>query len=228
MIGIIGAMEVEVENIKNLLSNRNETKISGINFVTGEYNEKEVVVAKCGVGKVFASFCTEAMILTFKPEIIINTGVAGSLDTDLKIGDIVIADSVCQHDMDTSSLGDPKGMISDLNIIKIPADKDTCKVMADSVKRCGLNYRVGTIASGDQFVSDSRTKEYIAETFGAKACEMEGAAVGHVCYVNGIPFAVLRSMSDGADDGAMMDFAEFTKIAAANSANVIKEFLKIR
>ncbi len=225
MIGIIGAMEIEVEKIKAFLTDVQAETISGVNFVRGKFDEKDVVVAKCGVGKVFAGLCAEAMILKYNPELIINVGVAGCLDETLKIGDIVIADSVCQHDMDTSPLGDPVGMLSDINIIKIPADKKAYELFSECAKELSLPYSVGTIASGDQFVSSGDKKKFIIDNFGAKSCEMEGGAIGHVCYVNKVPFAVLRAMSDGADDGAKMDFPTFVKLAAENSTLVIKTFL---
>ncbi|MBQ7986470.1 MAG: 5'-methylthioadenosine/adenosylhomocysteine nucleosidase [Clostridia bacterium] len=225
MIGIIGAMDIEVEKIKGFLTDISTETISGVNFVRGKFDGKDIVVAKCGVGKVFAGLCAEAMILKYAPELIINVGVAGCLDETLKIGDIVIADNVCQHDMDTSPLGDPIGMLSDINIIKFPADKKACELFADCAKELCLPYSIGTIASGDQFVSSADKKKFITDNFGAKSCEMEGGAIGHVCYVNNVPFAVLRAMSDGADDGAKMDFPTFAKMAAENSTRVIKTFL---
>lgn len=225
MIGIIGAMDIEVEKIKAFLTETCEETVSGVNFVCGKYEDKDVVVAKCGVGKVFAALCAEAMILKYSPSLIINVGVAGCLDETLKIGDIVIADSVCQHDMDTSPLGDPIGLLSDINIIKIPADKKAYELFGECAKELKLPYSLGTIASGDQFVSSGEKKKYIIDNFNAKSCEMEGGAIGHVCYVNNVPFAVLRAMSDGADDGARMDFPTFAKKAAENSTNVIKAFL---
>ena len=225
MIGIIGAMDIEVEKIKAFLTDISTENISGVDFVRGQFENKDVVVAKCGVGKVFAGLCAEAMILKYSPNLIINVGVAGCLDETLKIGDIVIADEVCQHDMDTSPLGDPVGLLSDINIIKIPADKKAYELFSECAKELSLSHTVGTIASGDQFVSSSEKKKYIIDNFGAKSCEMEGGAIGHVCYVNNVPFAVLRAMSDGADDGAKMDFPTFAKMAAENSTNVIKSFL---
>lgn len=225
MIGIIGAMDIEVEKIKDFLTDITTETISGVNFVRGKFEGKDIVVAKCGVGKVFAGLCAEAMILKYEPSLIINVGVAGCLDSTLKIGDIVIADNVCQHDMDTSPLGDPVGMLSDINIIKIPADEQACKLFSECAKELNLPYSIGTIASGDQFVSSHEKKQFIIDNFGAKSCEMEGGSIGHVCYVNNVPFAVLRAMSDGADDGAKMDFPTFAKMAAENSTLVIKTFL---
>lgn len=227
MIGIIGAMEIEVERIKSLLNDTKTETISGVTFVSGTYQGKKAVVAKCGVGKVFASLCAEAMILKYSPDMIINVGVAGCLSDKLKIGDIVIADSVVQHDMDTSPLGDPIGMLSDINIVNIPADANITNLLKKSVEQTGLRYEVGTVASGDQFVAEEAKKEFIKKNFAAATCEMEGAAIGHVCYVNKTPFGVLRAMSDGANDGADMDFPSFTKMAAENSAKVLENFFAL-
>ena len=164
MIGIIGAMDIEVEKIKAFLTDVSTENISGVNFVRGKFENKDIVVAKCGVGKVFAGLCAEAMILKYNPELIINVGVAGCLDETLKIGDIVIADSVCQHDMDTSPLGDPVGMLSDINIIKIPADKKACELFSECVKELELPHSVGTISSGDQFVSSGEKRSLLSAT----------------------------------------------------------------
>lgn len=225
MIGIIGAMDIEVESIKSLLTDTEVQTVSGVDFVSGKFEKLDVVVAKCGVGKVFSALCAEAMILKYNPEMIINVGVAGCLDKTLKIGDIVIADNVVQHDMDTSPLGDPVGMLSDINIVNIPADEKICIALKSAVSSVGLTSTVGTIASGDQFVASSDKKDFITKTFAAKSCEMEGGAIGHVCYVNKVPFGVLRAMSDGADDGANIDFPTFAKMAAENSTLVISKFL---
>ena len=138
MIGIIGAMDIEVESIKSLLTDTKTEAISGVNFVLGKYENVDVVVAKCGVGKVFAALCAEAMILKYNPQMIINVGVAGCLDKNLKIGDIVIADSVVQHDMDTSPLGDPVGMLSDINIIKIPTSEKLYTLLKKCVSDLGF------------------------------------------------------------------------------------------
>ena len=216
MIGIIGAMDVEVESIKALLTDTHTENISGVSFVKGQFAGKEIVVAKCGVGKVFSALCTEAMILKFSPEMIINVGVAGCLTPDLKIGDAVIADNVCQHDV---------GMLSDINIVKIPTDQKVTALLADAVAEAEVSYKIGTIASGDQFVASSEKKEYIKSNFSAISCEMEGGSIGHVCFVNNVPFAVLRTMSDGADDGANMDFPTFCKMAAENEVKIIEKFL---
>lgn len=224
-VGIIAAMQVEADGIKARLENASVETVSGIDFVSGSIGEKNVVVAKCGVGKVFAALCAEAMILKYSPDCIINTGVAGALNEKLHILDSVVADSVVQHDMDTSAIGDPVGMISGINVTYIPADSRVAAVLADSAQTAGANVIRGTVASGDQFVADNEKKEKIRSLFGADACEMEGAAIGHVCYVNNVPFGVVRAISDGGDDDASMDFPTFAAKAAEISSAAVLEFL---
>ena len=224
MIGIIGAMDIEVEKIKAFLSDVSEEVISGVNFVRGKFAEKDIVVAKCGVGKVFSALCAEAMILKYSPELIVNVGVAGCLDKTLKIGDIVIADSVCQHDMDTSPLGEPLGFIGGIDMVKIPCDIVAAQQLFNTATNLGCNTKLGTIASGDQFLNSDDAKKRIVDNFGAIAGEMEGASIGHVAYANGTPFAVLRVISDNASGDSNMDFPQFCQIAAEKSINICKEF----
>lgn len=226
MIGIIGAMDVEVEGIKLTVENPTERIISGITFVSGTIEGREAVVAKCGIGKVNSAICAEAMILAYAPELIINVGVAGSLSPELSIGDIVVADKVCQHDFDTTPAGDMRGFIAEVNMINIPADPDACQHLAECVNTCGINYKIGTIATGDIFVADSETKDFIVSEFSALACEMEGASIGQVCWINRVPFTVLRAISDSANEDSHMDYPEFCRLAAHRSVMVIDEFFK--
>lgn len=185
------------------------------------------MTAVCGIGKVFAAMCAQTMILLYSPDRIINTGVAGSLSTKLNIGDIAVSDFVVEHDMDTSPLGDPVGMISGINIVDIPADGELAdKICAAAEGVGGIRCVKGKIASGDCFVNSAKKKKYISETFGAIACEMEGAAIGHVCYVNKVPFCVIRAISDAADGSSHMDYSKFTALAAKNSAAVMTELLR--
>lgn len=224
-IGIIAAMQVEADGIKSKIENAETESISGIDFISGSAAGKNIVLAKCGVGKVFAALCAEAMILHYKPDCIINTGVAGALDENLKILDVVVANSVVQHDMDTSALGDPVGMISGINVVNINTDKNISAALCDAVRAVGSHVVSGTVASGDRFVCDNAEKQRIRKTFGAVSCEMEGAAVGHVCYVNNTPFGVVRTMSDGGDNSANMDFPTFAAKAAEISSSAVLEFL---
>ncbi len=228
MLGIIGAMKIEIESIKGLMENKTVETYSGIEYVKGTLHGREVVAAMCGVGKVAAAVCTQTMILMYKPEAIINTGTGGSLSTELNIGDIAVAESLVQHDMDTSAIGDPKGMISGINIINIPADKNLSDMMMDGVAKLdGVKAVRGVIASGDLFVADDKLKAEIKDYFHAIVCEMEGAAIGHVCYLNKVPFTVIRSVSDCADGSSHMDYYDFLPLAAANSAKLIEYFVKM-
>lgn len=226
MIGIIGAMESETAAIIRGMEQVEAQTVSGIRFVCGRWCGKEVVVATAGVGKVFAALCAEAMILTYRPDCIINTGVAGALDPALEIMDIVVAKQVVQHDMDTSPLGDPVGMISGINQVELPADEKLIKAFIEAAEKVGAKAICGVVASGDQFIAEQQKKNLIRTRFNAACCEMEGAAIGHVCYVNKVPFAVLRAISDGASEEAAMDFPAFVKKAAKQSINILQEALK--
>ena len=221
MIGIIAAMTVEMEKIQARMTVSDSETISGIEFVRGTLEGREVVAAVCGIGKVFAAICTQTMILRYRPECIINTGVAGTLTDLLAIGDIAIADQVVQYDMDTSALGDPVGMVSGINQIYFPADAHAVAAAQQALRQLGLAFQTGTIASGDRFLSDGAVKAELHTHFGAIACEMEGGAIGHVCFVNRVPFLILRAISDGADPNAHMDYPAFTTLAADRSSKVL-------
>lgn len=227
MIGIIGAMSVETDALKSMTEQPQYETISGIEFVSGRLAGHHVVIAQCGVGKVFAALCAQTMILQYHVAQIINVGVAGSLCSDLNLLDIAVSDAVVEHDMDTSPLGDPVGLISGINRIKLPASEilaQKVKRAADSMKK---NCRIGTIASGDQFIADADKKERISQTFGAVACDMEGAAIGHVCFVNQIPFVVIRSISDNASDQAgNLEYPELCRRAAQQSQELIQKVLQ--
>lgn len=225
--GIIGAMKIEVDSIKSMLKNTTTEVISGIEFVSGTYHEQSVVVAQCGIGKVFASLCAQTMILRYRVDRLINVGVAGSLSPTLKLLDIAISDSVVEHDMDTSPLGDPVGLISGINLVKLPASEKLVHTFSQTARSIGVNSQIGTIASGDQFIADARKKDWIAKTFDAIACEMEGAAIGHVCYVNGVDFVILRAISDNADDTAgAMEYPELCVHAAEQTHRLLDAFFK--
>ena len=225
VIGIIGAMDIEVNSIIASMKRKKEKVIGSIRFVSGRIYGKKVVVAKCGIGKVFAALCAQTMILNYKPSVIVNTGVAGSLKSGLNVLDVVIASSVVQHDMDTSAIGDPKGLISGINVINIDTDKKMANIMSNAAELTKCRIHTGVIASGDKFISNKDEKNNIRQQFDAVACEMEGAAIGQVCYVNEIPFLVLRTISDG--DGAEMDYMEFAPKAAEQAAKIVDKFIFI-
>lgn len=226
MIGIIGAMQIEIDKINEAMEEKKSYLVSGVTFTKGLLYGKETVTAVCGVGKVFAAICAEAMILAFSPEVIINTGVAGSLTDELSIGDVAVADGVVQHDMDTTPLGDPPGLISGINMVMIPSSEEVFSKIAACVEALGAKVMTGTIASGDEFINSCDKKKRIKETFGAIACEMEGAAVGHVAYVNNVSFAVIRAISDTAGEESCTDYPAFAKKAAELSAEAVKLFVK--
>ena len=223
VIGIIGAMDIEVNGIISKMDSTETKILGGISFTKGKIFGKNVVVSKCGIGKVFASMCAQTMILEYSPSCIINSGVAGTLTDTLNIFDAVIATSVVQHDMDTSPLGDPKGLISGINIVQISSDDDVSSALENAANELSVNTVRGIIASGDQFIASAERKKEIRDTFTASACEMEGAAIGQVCYVNKVPFAIMRTISDGK--GEALDYMTFSVAAAEKSIQIIERFL---
>ena len=225
-IGIIGAMSAEVEKIIEALDLRECKRISGIDFYSGTLFGKRVAVAKCGIGKVFAAVCCEAMILHFSPRLIVNTGVGGALSAELSPLDIVFAKSLVQHDMDTSPLGDPVGLVSGINKIYFDADARATEVLKCAADKMGVKSCVGIIATGDRFVASFEDKVRIRNTFLADACEMEGCAIAHTAFINSVPFAVVRAISDSADGSSSMDYTSFLASAADISARLTLELVK--
>ena len=229
MLGFICALDVEVEGIKNIMENISERTVAKITYTAGEVFGKKVVCCECGVGKVNAAMSAQIMIDLYRPDVIINSGIAGSLSKNIRIGDLVISDDCVQHDMDGTEMGDPPGEIwfNDERRIYLPADKATadslekaCAVLPDTAV-----FR-GRIASGDTFVAAHERRQRIADMFHALACEMEGAAVGQVCYRNEIPFAILRCISDDFNENEFVDFMKFRTVAAEKSIKAITEFIK--
>lgn len=226
MIGIIGAMDIEVNSFKELMTDKKTEIISGTEFVSGKLWGKPVVAAVSGVGKVNAAICTQTMCLKYRPEFIINSGVAGGLEKSLNICDVVIASAVIQHDMDTSPLGDPVGFVSGINLVDIPCDEKISGILTEASREIGIHTLTGKIASGDQFINSAEKKRYLAETFDAYACEMEAASIGHTAYKNNIPFCILRSISDNADGSSHLSYTEFAEAAAKNLVKVMKSFFE--
>ena len=226
MVGIIGAMKVEIEGLKAMLSQPKTETVSGIDFISGTLGETEVVLAVCGVGKVFAALCAQTMILRYNVDAVINTGVAGTLCRELGIGDVAVSGDVVQHDFDTSQLGDPVGHITGLDSVHLPASRTLIELARRAVLAEGHNCVVGTIATGDQFLCNKDRKGWIHRTFGAVAGEMEGGSVGHVCHVNKVPFVVIRAISDDADGNAPADFPAFAAAAAQTSIRITAAVVK--
>lgn len=195
MIGLIGAMAVEVENLAAHMENRQEERIGMDTFVSGRLFGQEAVLAVCGPGKVNAALCTQSMIDRYHPAWVLNLGVAGAGESGVHIGDMVVAECAVQHDCDTSPLGDPKGLVSKLNLVQLPCDRDLHDaLMAAASCVDGMTVHSGVVATGDQFISDGARRKAIHDLFGCKAVEMEGGAVAHACYVRGVPCGVLRSI----------------------------------
>lgn len=225
MIGIIGAMDVEVNTLKQKVKNKTVTNIAGIDFVMGDIEGVMAVVAQCSPGKVNAALCTQAMIDRFSPDCIINIGVGCSLSPEVVIKNIVIASDVCEYDIDITALGEPRGFINGLNMTKVPTDTALSDSLARAAINCGERIHRGTVASGDTFIAGEELKLSLKTDFGAICGEMEGGAIGHTCAANGIPFAVLRSISDGGDENALMDYPTFKNIAAKLSTSIILEYI---
>ena len=225
MIGIIGAMSVEVEALRSKMENARIESVGGTEFVIGTLFGKDAVVARCGIGKVFAALCAQTMILRYGVTKIINTGVAGTLTDKLGILDFAISDGVVQHDMDTTAIGDAPGLISGINVVNIHADEGLASLAYRLATEQGNKCEIGTVASGDQFINSKERKTYIKDTFGAIACEMEGAAIGHACYLSGVPFVVIRCISDNASGEAEMEYPEMVKHAAVRSQALVEAML---
>lgn len=227
MIGIIGAMESEVTSLLAQLDTPLTQTVGGVTFVSGRLAGREVVIARAGIGKVNAAICAHTMCLHYHPTCIVNTGVAGAIGEGLGVGDAVVSLSLAQHDMDTSPLGDPVGLLNlgGENRVWIPADEKIAEALYASAKALGVNVRMGKIVSGDLFIASPAQKERLRTLFDPDACEMEGAAIAHACYLAGVPFCVLRLLSDAADGSAHTDYPTFVRRAARKSADIVRHFV---
>lgn len=228
-IGIIGAMDIEVATLKLKIDNPSVSIFAGIEFYQGLLNGQKVVVAKCGIGKVNSAVCTQVMIDKYDVTHVINTGVAGALNPKLDVTHIVISDELIQHDFDTSAVGDKKGVVCGLDTETFVADKNLIEV----AKKASLEVldsntiHMGNIASGDQFVSSEAIKKEVRELYNAYCIEMEGAAIAQVCYLNKLPFVVIRAISDKAGEDAHLSYDEFVGVAAKNSTKIVLKILEI-
>ena len=222
--GIIGAMDVEVAILRSMMKNARTETVSGIDFIIGSLEGRRVVLARSGV----AALCAQTMILKFGVTEIVNSGVAGTLTPELHIGDVAISTACVQHDMDTSAVGDPVGLISGINMIELPADTKIADELDRVCAAANVNHRLGVIASGDQFVHTTERREWIVSTFKASAVEMEAAAIAQVCFVNKIPFAAIRVISDEASGDVKIDYMTFVKAAAATSSDIALRWLRAR
>ena len=225
MVGIIGAMTIEIDGLKEIMTEKVSEEFAGMTYTKGKLMGKDTVVTVCGEGKVNAAIATQIMILKYNPDFVINTGVAGGLADGLSVCDIVVADSVVQHDLDMTPVGIELGATAGIECVYMECDKKIKELLIDSVMDCGIKYQTGVIATGDQFISSDTKKQWLVKTFNAYACEMEGGAIGQVCIRNKVPFVILRAISDGGDDSAKLSFPEFAALASANSIKVMKNFI---
>lgn len=227
IIGIIGAMEEEVQILKDEMSiDRKEIK-ARMEFYSGILWNNKVVVVTCGIGKVNAAVCAQILVDDFHVDKIINVGIAGGIGENVNPGDVVIGNNLVQHDIDTSAFGDPIGQVPRLDTFDFKCDTeliDLAKSAAEKIS--GHKSFIGRIVTGDQFIADTDKIRWLKDQFNALACEMEGGSIAHVCYLNNTPFVVIRSISDNANTGAHMDYEKFKPIAVNNSVNILKAMLK--
>lgn len=229
-VGIIGAMEEEVEGIRKMLDWPCDMERSGLRFTSGSLEGMEVVVVHSGVGKVNAAMCAQCLIDSFPITQIINTGVAGSLDARLDIGDIVVSTDVLHHDMDVTGCGCEIGQIPRMDTLSFPGDPDMAEVAEKSCRLANPDIAVyrGRILSGDQFISSDAQKRRIKDMFGGLCAEMEGAAIAQVAYLNEVPFLIIRAISDKADGSAEMDYTRFEMEAIEHTTRLLKQYAKER
>lgn len=226
-IGIIAAMQLEMEGLRRLLVNPQEGQvISSVTYYTGLLEGTEVVLAVCGVGKVSAAVCAETMVLAFHVDALINTGVAGTLSPALHIQDLAIARAVVQHDMDCTAIGDPIGYLSNVDRVELPCDPALVSLAEEASRKLGYHTETGVIATGDQFIHTTAQREKIRANFCAIAAEMEGGSIGHVACLNDVPFLVIRAISDEASGTSVTDFPRFAAAAAERSIRLVTALVR--
>lgn len=225
-LGIIAAMSEELEPLLKDMDLISKKTIANVTFNEGKIFGKDVVAVVCGIGKVNAAICTQLLISLYNVEKIINIGVAGGVNKEIYPGDIVIADNLVEHDFDCSAFGDPIGQIPRMDTFDFKCDSALVALAQKSCQKIdNINSYKGRIVSGDQFIADIEKVKYLDKEFSALACEMEGASIAHVCYSNNVPFVVIRSISDNANNGAHVDFEKFKSIAVNNSTLILKNMI---
>ena len=228
MLGIIGAMEIEVNRIIEQMEDVSVTDKAGMSFFEGKWNGNDVVVVRSGIGKVNAAVCAQILADTFHADAIINTGIAGSLKNEINIGDIVLSTDAIQHDMDAQGFGYAPGVIPQMEVSDFQADEK----LIELAKKCcaevcpDIQVFTGRVVSGDQFISDKKKKEWLSSQFEGLCAEMEGAAIAQAAYLNHVPFLIIRAISDKADDSATMDYPEFEAMAAENSVKLLADIVR--
>lgn len=228
IIGIIGAMEEEVELLKEKMTDTVIIEKAGMKFVKGTLKGQTAVVVRSGIGKVNAGICTQILADEFQVEAVINTGIAGSLKAEINIGDIVLSTDTMQHDVDAREFGYPLGQIPRMETLTFLADEKLRKLAKEVCEEVNPDIQVfeGRVASGDQFVADKETKEKIIENTQAYCTEMEGAAIGQAAYLNKIPYLVIRAISDKADDSVHVDYPTFERQAIRHTVNLVSSMME--
>ena len=227
-IGIIGAMEEEVASLKSNMQDVTVSLKAKMEFYDGLLQGKKVVVVRSGIGKVNAAVCAQILVDDFQVDAILNTGIAGSLRSEIKMGDVVVSTDALQHDVDTGEFGYPKGQIPHLDVLSFPADSKLIEQAIQSCKKVNpeINVFAGRIVTGDQFIADNKRKKEIIYHFDGYCTEMEGAAIAQVAYLNQIPFVIIRAISDQADESAQVDFPTFMERAIRNSVRLVLDMLE--
>lgn len=227
VLGIISAMSEELELLLNDMSINEEIKKANMTFYKGNLDNKEIIAVVCGIGKVNAAVCAQILISEFKVDSIINVGVAGGIGKNIYPGDLVVGTNLVHHDMDTTVFGDAHGQVPRMDVFDFKCDDklvSAATAACDEIKE--INTFQGRIISGDQFISSVDKIQWFEKEFDALACEMEGASIAHVCYLNDTPCVVIRSISDNANNGAHMDYEKFIPIAVRNSTIILKSMLQ--
>ncbi len=226
-IGIIGAMEEEVAALKEKMQVERVLTRAGMEFYEGTLNGKAAVVVKSGIGKVNAGLCTQILADVFEVTHLINTGIAGSLEAQIDIGDIVISTEALQHDMDATQFGYPLGQIPRMETLAFPADPQMVALAKEACEKVNPEIGVftGLVVTGDQFIASRAVKEQIKANFNGMCTEMEGAAIAQAAWLNQIPFVIIRAISDKADDSAEMDYPTFEKQAILHSVRLTEEMV---
>lgn len=228
MLGIIGAMEIEIEALRERMESPAAQTAAGMTFYQGKLEGHEVVLVRSGIGKVNAGLCSQILIDRYHVDGIVNTGIAGSLKNIVDVGDIVLSTTAVQHDVDATGFGYPLGEIPQLGTKEFPADARLLEIAKKCCAEANPDIRTftGRIASGDQFVSSSEKKAWIRDNFDAFCTEMEGAAIAQAAYLNGVPYLIVRAISDKADDSANVDYGEFEAKAVEHSVRLILAMLR--
>ena len=228
MLGIIGAMDEEVAKIKDQMENVKTLSKASMEFFEGTLNGSPVVVVRSGIGKVNAAMCTQILADEYHVDAIINTGIAGSLNADIDIGDVVLSTDTLEHDMDAVAFGYPLGQIPRMDTLSFESDARLREMARRACEQVNPDIKVfeGRIVSGDQFISDKNKKNWLVENFEGCCTEMEGAAIAHAAYLNQIPFLIIRAISDKADDSASVDYPAFEAKAIEHSVKLLLELCK--